>query len=398
MKSVILKAPVLTNSGYGVHSRQVARYLIDKADRGEIKLYIIPVRWGDTPWLLDDSKCDGLVGRIFKYVRYPNTPTDVSIQLLLPNEWDRRLATVNIGMSAVVETDKCNPMWVDACNMMDLVIVPSSFTKGVLENSGDVKTDVKVIPESYIDALDDDVHHVDFGFETDFNYLVVGQFTSANPEADRKNIFNTLKILCNVHRNDENIGVIVKTNLGRGTYIDRKKTRDKFVSVLKAVRKGTFPRIHLLHGDLSDREMAALYRDKSVKALLSLTHGEGYGLPLLEAARAGLPIIATDWSGHLDFLSHGKFIKIGYRLENIPHSRIDVVPEENERRGMRIWIEGARWANPIESHVVSALKKFSISPDPPKQWAMELSEKIRELYSFESISKLYDDVFSTYIM
>ena len=33
------------------------------------------------------------------------------------------------------------------------------------------------------------------------------------------------------------------------------------------------------------------------------THGEGFGLPLYEGSSAGLPVIATDWSGHLDFLS-----------------------------------------------------------------------------------------------
>ena len=48
--------------------------------------------------------------------------------------------------------------------------------------------------------------------------------------------------------------------------------------------------------------MANLYAHPKIKAYVSLTHGEGYGLPLFEAAYHGIPIIAPDWSGHLDFL------------------------------------------------------------------------------------------------
>ena len=43
--------------------------------------------------------------------------------------------------------------------------------------------------------------------------------------------------------------------------------------------------------------------------MISFTRGEGYGLPLVDAAASGLPIVATNWSGHLQFLSKGHFSK-----------------------------------------------------------------------------------------
>jgi glycosyltransferase involved in cell wall biosynthesis len=61
-------------------------------------------------------------------------------------------------------------------------------------------------------------------------------------------------------------------------------------------------RVYLLHGDLSDEEMHSLYVHPKIKAMVSLTHGEGFGLPLFEAAYSGMPVIAPEWSGHLDFL------------------------------------------------------------------------------------------------
>ena len=48
--------------------------------------------------------------------------------------------------------------------------------------------------------------------------------------------------------------------------------------------------------------MNSLYSHKKITALISTTHGEGYGLPLFEAAYNELPVLAPGWSGHLDFL------------------------------------------------------------------------------------------------
>ena len=49
-----------------------------------------------------------------------------SFQLILPNEWDPNIATYNVGMTAGVETTRCNPAWIQAVNQMDEVIVPST--------------------------------------------------------------------------------------------------------------------------------------------------------------------------------------------------------------------------------------------------------------------------------
>ena len=53
---------------------------------------------------------------------------------------------------------------------------------------------------------------------------------------------------------------------------------------------------------MNNDEIHSLYNHPKIKALLSLTHGEGYGLPLFEAAYCGLPIITHDWGGQADFL------------------------------------------------------------------------------------------------
>jgi hypothetical protein len=58
----------------------------------------------------------------------------------------------------------------------------------------------------------------------------------------------------------------------------------------------------LLHGDFSDSEVNELYNHSKVKAMVSLTKGEGFGRPLLEFSLTKKPIIASGWSAHTEFL------------------------------------------------------------------------------------------------
>ena len=115
---VLLRAPLLTNSGYGVHSRQVFEWLVDK----KIDLTVECLNWGNTPWLLN-SDSNPLVKQIMDRSVKVEKPYDVAFQLQLPDEWDTKLGKYNIGISAYVETNKCSQKWVECTNNMDAVIV-----------------------------------------------------------------------------------------------------------------------------------------------------------------------------------------------------------------------------------------------------------------------------------
>lgn len=384
-KTVILRGPVLTESGYGVHARQVARWLFDLADKtGNIDVVTEPLPWGATPWLVDVYAHDGLVGRLIQAAG-KRDKYDVSLQLQLPNEWNPFLADYNVGLTAGVEGDVCNPAWIPAINRMDLVIVPSEFVKSVFTNTGEVKTKIAVVPEAFIDAIaKPEIPEIDLSeIKTDFNFLMFGQITGNNPENDRKNLFYTVKWLCEQFADNPNVGVVVKTNTGRQTVVDRIRTTNLLAQLTMEVKKGAeFPKIYLLHGDMSDDEVAALYRHPKIKALVAPTRGEGFGLPILEAAASGLPVIATGWSAHTEFLNKGKYVKLDYRLEQIHPSRAD----------NQIWMPNAKWANVKEDDFKHRVKKFVESPQLPQQWAKELSETLKREYSFESVAAQYTEV------
>lgn len=381
-KRVLLRGPMLTQSGYGVHARQVARWLLSRTDL-DVEFQALP--WGDTPWLIDPDLGDGLIGKIMQKTVDPGGKLyDATIQLQLPNEWDPRLGKINVGITAGVETDRCNPEWIKACNSMTSVIVPSKHARDCIKSSGNVTVPMHVIPEAYSDDIGKDVKTSidDLDLSTPFNFLIFGQLTGNNPENDRKNIFYTIKWLCEAFKDDKDVGIVVKTNLGRNTNIDRKIVTQTMAGLLREVRSNRlFPRVHLLHGDMSDAEVASLYRHPKIKALLTATRGEGYGLPILEAAASGLPVIATRWSGHVDFLSHGKYIELDYRLDAIHPSRVD----------NKIFMPGFKWAHPLEEDFKKKVVTFRHNSEIPKLWARDMRTIILEKYSISTVIGMYNE-------
>ena len=390
IKKVLLCAPALTISGYGVHSRQIFNWLEDMGF--DLKVQLLP--WGTTPWYVNPDLEDGLIGRIMKHSEpiAEGEKFDMAIHVQLPNEWNTSYAEINIGVTAGVETDICSKEWVKSCLKMDHVIVPSQHTKQTFVNSANkylipsrkLRNKITVIPESYFDVDLDKIKPINLNLNTPFNFLLVGTLTGNNPENDRKNIYYTIKWFCENFKEDPSVGLVLKISTGRSTVRDRENTTKIVQQLVSEVRQTAFPRIHLLHGHMSQEEIMSLYKERSIKCIISATRGEGFGLPLLEASACGLRTIATNWSAHVEFLQDD-FLEIDYDLTPVHETRID----------KNIFIEGAKWANPKESSFKAQLSSFRVRPNPP---ASEFVEKIRDEYSISSVKHLYTHFFNKKIL
>ncbi|WP_207477502.1 glycosyltransferase family 4 protein [Arenibaculum pallidiluteum] len=107
---------------------------------------------------------------------------------------------------------------------------------------------------------------------------------------------------------------------------------------------GAGPDIAVLRGDLPDAELTALMACSDV--LLSLHRSEGFGLVLAEAMQLGIPVVATAWSGNLDFMPDGS-------AALVEHCLVPVADPE------AIYGDGSHWAEPDTGHAAAWLRRLA---------------------------------------
>ena len=294
--------------GYGEQSRFALRALRSQEDLFEV--YIQPIPWGQTGWIWQDNEfrqwMDKRIIETQILLQNKNLQPDISLQITIPNEF-QKIAPVNIGYTAGIETTKVAPVWLQKGNEeVDKILVVSQHAKDTYENTTaqaktpdgqmvqyKLQTPVEVVWENTpMPSESEDIE----GFDPpcDFNFLVVSQM------GPRKNFGNTIKWFVEEFI-DQEVGLIVKTNVKGNSNIDRDATERALRGVLKAYPDRKC-KVSLLHGDLSDKQMRGLYEHHKIKALVNISHGEGFGLPMFEASRYGLPVVTVGWSGQIDLL------------------------------------------------------------------------------------------------
>ena len=306
MRKVVIASPVATQSGYGHHAREIITNIIEqRGSEWDVKLVSLP--WGHTPMTYPISTDFQL-----RIVPLPLTEQpDVWIQISVPNEL-QAVGKYNIGVTAGTEGDVCPESWIDNLNAMQLVIVPSEFTKKVFEQTAKSKnktitTRIEVIPE-YFDETVYNNKTVTGTFTAldviteSFAFLAVGHWLQGVIGEDRKNLSGLLHCFFNTYKNTKNApALILKTSGATYSILDRMEIETKISQIRDMFGTAKLPSVYLIHGELTDDEMNSMYNHPKVKAMVSFTKAEGFGRPLLEFSTTGKPIMAPHYTGQVDF-------------------------------------------------------------------------------------------------
>ena len=398
---VHFRAPAMTFSGYGAHSREVLDYLLSHPERFIVAFESI--NWGNCSFLQKDDFKD--LETFHKYVQCMSIydqlkdkkAFDMTIHVSVPNEFSRT-SNICIGITAGIEVDRATREWVNKCNEMDLLVVPSKHAADVLagtvytvktdkgETHERVTTPIEVIPEYF--QKPEEIKPLDIEFSTRSNLLFVGQWGNKGGFGeDRKNLANLVKYFLGKFADEKDYGLILKTQTVNGSTMDRDLTLKKLQEI-KQNFKNVKCKIHLLHEDFTDEEMWSLYHHPQVDGFVSLTHGEGFGRPLLEAAAAGLPVLAVNWSGHKDFLRKGKgFIPISHEMTEIPDCQI----------WPGVIDKGSKWASASEESAVKNMRKFLSGPSKIKREAQKNVEWIEENFSRKAVEAKWEEFFGRFV-
>jgi len=320
-----ISCPIDTYSGYGARSRDIVKALL-KSDKYDIK--IMPQRWGNTPFgflKADNPEHKQILDCCWNQPQLPRQP-DVWMQITVPNEF-QPIGKFNIGVTAGIETTVCDPSWLEGLNRMNLNLVSSEHAKKVFENSafeqrdrnqgdrvvGTIKLNKPVevlfegadtnIYQKLDKIVDSEVGDVLDTIDEEFNYLFVGHWLQGELGQDRKDTGMLVKTFLETFKGkSKKPGLILKTSSATYSIMDREEILDKINKIREFVGDKDLPNIYLLHGELEDKEVNELYNHPKVKVHVSFTKGEGYGRPLLEASISQKPVIAPNYSGHIDFL------------------------------------------------------------------------------------------------
>jgi glycosyltransferase involved in cell wall biosynthesis len=403
-KLMLICAPVTSRSGYGAHARDLTHSFIEH-NKYDVK--IIDVPWGDCPRNALDKNNEihkNILNRMLKEPKTDRQP-DIYVDIRIPNEF-QTFGKFNIGITAGIETTAVSNSWIEGCNKMDLIIVPSEHSKtgfvnalyekmqqapdGQQQKVGELKLEKPI--EVLFEGADEDIYKpidnvtldlID-DIEENFAFLLVGQWTKGGFGEDRKDIAKTIKVFYESFANKkEQPALILKTNGATYSIMDREECLLKIREVKsKFPEDWKLPNVYLMHGSLSDEEMNKLYNHPKVKALVSLTHGEGFGRPLLEATMTGLPVIASAWSGHCDFLSQEDSLLLGGSLVKVPDSQIwkDIVVKESQ------------WFNVNETQAYKALNYSFKGIKEVTERANKLMKINREKFTLNKMTEKLDEI------
>ena len=397
--TVAVSCPIDTYSGYGARARDFVKAL----DKDKYDVKILAQRWGNTRFgYLQDHQEFELESMIVPNL---SAQPDVWVQVTVPNEF-QKVGKFNIGLTAGMETNISPPSWVQGCNNMDLILVSSEHGKRSLVDSqyiaedkkAGTKQDIKLTTpvEVLFEGVDlekyfetDTMANMEINLalndiEESFCFLFVGHWLQGSFGHDRKNVGWTIKAFLETFKNKKNgPALILKTQHANASIMDKENLQKKIDEVRKTV-KGDLPNIYIIHGEMSDDEINELYNHSKVKAMVNFTKGEGFGRPLLEFSMVAKPIIASGWSGHIDFLNREFVTLVGGKLHQVDKSAVvkDIIMEE------------AQWFQPNDAEVGKALKDVHSNYKKYKELAKRQRHYAKTNFSLEKMAEQLNSILS----
>jgi glycosyltransferase involved in cell wall biosynthesis len=394
----VISCPIDTYSGYGARSRDLVKAIIE-SDKYDVK--ILQQRWGGTSWgfIENHQEWHFLKPYLLPVGQKLTEQPDIWAQITIPNEF-QPIGKYNIGITAGVETTVCAPTWIEGLNKMNLNLVSSNHAKQVFESAqfeikdkdtqqhkGTLKLEKPI--EVIFEGANLDIYKptaepclINFDIPESFAYLFVGHWMQGDLGEDRKNVGLLVKAFYETFKNKKTKpALILKTSSAVTSYMDRDSILKKISQIKNTVNSTNLPNVYVLHGDFTDEEMNSLYNHSKVKAMVSLTKGEGFGRPLLEFTLSKKPLITTNWSGHIDFLNPEFTSLIGGTLTQVhPSAANDWILKE------------AQWFSPDHGQIGHFLKDTFENYKNYTDGAKRQAYRSKTEFSWDGMKKLLNTI------
>jgi len=397
-----ISSPFDTYSGYGARSRDLIKSIV-KSEKYNVRL--LSQRWGNTPFgfCKDNPEWAFLLDLVLPNNQLPKQP-EVWMQITVPNEF-QAVGKYNIGVTAGIETTVVPAEFIEGANKMNLLLVSSEHAKkGFIESSfervnkqtNQKEAEIKLTTpvEVLFEGANLDIYKptaepclIDFDIPESFAYLFVGHWMQGDLGEDRKNVGLLVKAFYETFKNkSKKPALILKTSQVGSSYMDREEILRKIKQIKATVNSTNLPNVYLLHGEFTDEEMNSIYNHSKVKAMVSLTKGEGFGRPLLEFTLSQKPLITTGWSGHTDFLNTEFTSLIGGELKNVHPSAAN-----------QFLLQEAQWLSPDHGQVGHYLKDVFENYKKYQVGGKRQAHYSKTNFSWDKMDELLDQILTNNI-
>jgi glycosyltransferase involved in cell wall biosynthesis len=252
--------------------------------------------------------------------------------------------------------------WIPSFNLVNEVWVPSKFTFDSISRKTDKP--VRCIPHAISVDIPNDINRSYFQLpENSFLFMTMYDVFSTSARKNPTGALHAFKQAFT--KEDQTVGLVLKIN--NASRFPRE------IRLLKQSIEG-YSNIYIIDKELSRQEVNGLMN--VTDSLVSLHRSEGFGLPLAEAMYLGKPVIATNWSGNVDFMNGNNSFLVNYKMEKLGK---DYGP----------YSANQQWAEPDLLQASNMMNKLVDNKDYGKQMGKNAQETIMSRYSPINIGNLY---------
>lgn len=327
-KSLQIIGPFITNFSFARTNRGLAKALSEIQDLYKIHLYGSEEQLDKYPTQEDLDRLPHI-----KNLWSPEEiQTDVSIYSHFPKggivKNDIELIKAHTKLAFIAWEESVYPqIWVEEMNKsLHGVFAISNFVKDVLKKSG-VKIPIFVTPNGIDDAMRVNPSAY-FPLQTKKKF----KFLHISSARKRKGIDVLIKAYFAEFTKNDDVCLVIKSFPGPDNMVN---------DVISEFQNENSPEIeHIISPDLTDQDMVNLIHTCDCGVYPS--RAEGFGLPIAESMFHSRPVIATNYSGYLDFANESNTYLIDYKLVNTVDSEMVNL--------------GAKWAEPDLTHLAETMR------------------------------------------
>ncbi|MEO9228672.1 MAG: glycosyltransferase family 4 protein [Devosia sp.] len=285
----------------------------------------------DIPHGMDDFSLDPYIGEETLY--------ETNLIFVNPDYLDQAMASIGrecVGDRYTIacwfwELEKFPDEWLPALNRVDEVMVSTSFIRNAVANV--TNKPVWSVPLPINQSPDNGQVRSDFELDDD-DFIFLNSFDFSSYLA-RKNPLATIEAFRLAFADGRpNVKLLIKSSNGH-------RYPEKLRVLLNAAAADK--RIIVRDEVIGRGDLGALQR--CADAYISLHRAEGFGLGLAECMRLGKPVIATAWSGNMDFMTPDNSCLVDYQLVPVGE-------------GEYLHCRGQRWADPSVDHAGKLMRRL----------------------------------------